>query len=134
MFWFCLYQLTIGPIAFIVVGETSSTRLRSYTIALARNAYNVWNIMSTCVAPYVLDPNEGNWKGKSAFLPAGLLALCFIWGFLRLPECKGRTYEELDILFQKNISARKFGSYELDVAEEIIDLNIHVDGKGEMME
>ena len=28
MLWYALYHLTIGPLAFIVVGETSSTRLR----------------------------------------------------------------------------------------------------------
>lgn len=36
---------------------------------------------------------------------------CFIvlvWAYFRLPECKGRTYRELDILFERRTSARKF--------------------------
>jgi SP family general alpha glucoside:H+ symporter-like MFS transporter len=33
LLWFCGYELTIGPVAFIIVGETSSTRLRSKSIA-----------------------------------------------------------------------------------------------------
>jgi hypothetical protein len=31
----------------------------------------------------------------------------FAWSFFRLPEAKGRTYEELDLLFQKKVPARK---------------------------
>lgn len=105
LIWFCAYELTIGPVAFIIVGETSSTRLRSKSIALGRNAYNVFNIISFWVAPYILNPTEGNWKGKSGFLAAGLCLLCTIWAYFRLPECKGRTYEELDIMFSRRIKA-----------------------------
>ena len=37
--------------------------------------------------------------------------LCFVWAYFRLPECKGRTYEELDLLFAKEVPARKFKGY-----------------------
>lgn len=83
--------------------------------------------MSTVVAPYVLDPEEGDWKGKSAFLPAGFLLVCLIWGFFRFPECKGRTYEELDLLFANRVPARKFASYELDLDAEVVEHNAYVE-------
>ena len=38
----------------------------------------------------------------------GLAFLCLTWAFFRLPEPRGRTYAELDILFEQKISARKF--------------------------
>ncbi|KAM6480848.1 sugar transporter [Trichoderma sp. SZMC 28011] len=106
--WYVVYQLTIGPTAFIVVGEISSTRLRSKSISLARNAYNVANVFSATVAPYTLNPTAGNLKGKTAFLAAAFALLCLLWGYFRLPESKGRTYEELDLLFSQNIKAREF--------------------------
>ncbi|ERS95708.1 MFS transporter, SP family, general alpha glucoside:H+ symporter [Sporothrix schenckii 1099-18] len=112
--WYACYQLTVGPMAFIIVAETSSTRLRSKTIALARNTYNVGVICSSTVAPYVLGSTEGNWKGKSGFLAAGFALLILVWSYFRLPECKGRTYEELDVLFAKNLRARDFASYKFD--------------------
>lgn len=34
--------------------------------------------------------------------------LTFIWAYFRLPECKSRTFRELDILFERGVSARKF--------------------------
>ena len=114
LLWFCGYELTIGPIAFIIVGETSSTRLRSKSIAWGRNVYNVFSIISFTVAPYVLNPTKGNWKGKSGFLAGGLCLVVALWAFFRLPECKGRTYEELDIMFSKKLKAREFSKYEID--------------------
>ena len=114
LIWFSVYELTIGPVAFIVVGETSSTRLRSKSIALGRNAYNVFSIISFTVAPYILNPTKGNWKGKSGFLAGALCLLCAIWGFFRLPECKGRTFEELDIMFSRKLKAWEFESYVID--------------------
>jgi SP family general alpha glucoside:H+ symporter-like MFS transporter len=38
----------------------------------------------------------------------------FIWAFFRLPEPKGRTYAELDILFATKTPARKFASTHVD--------------------
>ncbi|PCD25469.1 hypothetical protein AU210_014573 [Fusarium oxysporum f. sp. radicis-cucumerinum] len=112
--WYSTYEMTIGPIAYIIVAEVSSTRLRSKTIGLARNAYNVINIAATCVVPHILNPTAANWKGKSAFLAAGFCILCAVWAWFRLPELKGRTYEELDILFTKNLGARDFKGYEFE--------------------
>lgn len=97
MLWFCLYLLALGPITYIIIGETSSTRLRNFTIAIARNAYNVFCMLSNGTAPVILNPGNDNWKGKSGFLAGGLGFLCCMWGVLRLPESKGRTYEELDV-------------------------------------
>lgn len=37
-----------------------------------------------------------------------------VWTYFRLPEIKGRTYEELDILFQNKVSARNFSKTKVD--------------------
>jgi SP family general alpha glucoside:H+ symporter-like MFS transporter len=49
-----------------------------------------------------------NWGAKSSFFYAGTCFACFIWAFFRLPEPKGRTYAEMDILFERRVSARQF--------------------------
>lgn len=116
MCWFTIFQLSVGPVVYIIIGETSTTRLRSHTIGLARNAYNLATVVNYVVGPYILNPTQGNWKGKCGFLTAGILIVCFAWGFFRLPEMKGRTYEELDILFARSVPARKFKDAPVDVA------------------
>ena len=38
-----------------------------------------------------------------------------------MPEPSGRSFAELDLLFQKGVSARKFATTQVDVFEEDID-------------
>lgn len=107
--WFAVWCLSIGPLPYIVNGEVSSTRLRAKTITLARSVYLILNIINTVVAPYILNPEWANWRGKAGLLTGGLTVLSLAWAYFRLPETGRRTYEELDILFaQENLSARKF--------------------------
>lgn len=39
--------------------------------------------------------------------------MAFIWAYFRLPEFKGRSFRELDVLFERGISARKFKDTEV---------------------
>ncbi|OKL61343.1 hypothetical protein UA08_03235 [Talaromyces atroroseus] len=118
LLWNCGYELTVGPAAYILVSEVSSTRLRSKTVALARNAYNLSLLINYFVGPYILNPTEGNWKGKAGFLSGGINIVLFIWAFFRLPETRGRTFVELDVLFsKKELKARDFKSHYVDFSE-----------------
>lgn len=49
---------------------------------------------------------------------AGTCFLAFVWAYFRLPECKSRSYRELDILFERGIPARKFKETVVDDKEE----------------
>ncbi|KAH8670303.1 MFS maltose permease MalP [Tricladium varicosporioides] len=103
-----VYDITVGPVCYSLVAEIPSTRLKTKSIVLARNLYNVAGIVNGIIVPYMLNPTAWNWKGKSGFFWAGMCFLCFSWTYFRLPEPKGRTYGELDILFEQGVSARKF--------------------------
>jgi SP family general alpha glucoside:H+ symporter-like MFS transporter len=63
----------------------------------------------------MLNPDAWNWKGKTGFFWRSLCFCCVVWTFFRLPEPKGRTFGELDVLFERGISARKFSSSIVDV-------------------
>lgn len=65
----------------------------------------------------MLNPDAWNWKGKAGFFWGSLCSLCVLWAYFRLPEPKGRTYSELDVLFERNISARHFTKTEVDPFE-----------------
>jgi SP family general alpha glucoside:H+ symporter-like MFS transporter len=47
--------------------------------------------------------------------------LCIIYTFFRVPEPTGRTFAELDLLFERGISARKFATTEVDVFDEPVN-------------
>jgi SP family general alpha glucoside:H+ symporter-like MFS transporter len=123
--WLCVYYMTVGPICYAIVGEISSTRLRGKSVCLARVVYYVAKIISDVINPYMLNPTAGNWKGKTALFWSGCAFLFFIWAFFRLPETKGRTYEELDIMFAERIPARDFAKQIVDAYAE----DDHADGR-----
>lgn len=111
--WTFIYQMTVGPICFVVISEISATRLRERTIAIATAVQAVASVVFTVAMPYMFNTNEANWGGKTGFLFGGISCVCLAWCYFRLPESRGRTYEELDILFQRRIPARQFKDYDL---------------------
>ncbi|KAH8812602.1 general substrate transporter [Xylogone sp. PMI_703] len=130
MFWPFLTSLTIGSTAFSIVSEVSSTRLRSKTIALARNTFNLLNVIFGAVMPYLFNPDEANLKGKAAFIFVFLGLCCFVYVFFRLPELKNRTYEELDILFMTKVKARDFKKTEVRAYQEDVEMKDVVTVRG----
>ncbi|KAJ6149636.1 hypothetical protein N7471_000835 [Penicillium samsonianum] len=103
-----VYDSTIGPVCFSLVSEMPSSKLRTKTVVLARNLYNVLNLVTGIIIPYMLNVDAWNWRGKSGFFWGGLCILCLVWSFFRLPEPKGRSYAELDVLFENKVRTREF--------------------------
>jgi SP family general alpha glucoside:H+ symporter-like MFS transporter len=94
---------------------------------LARNLYNCLSILNGVIIPYMLNVDAWNWKGKAGFFWGGFCLLCVVWAFFRLPEPRGRTFAELDILFEKKVPARKFKSTQINLfAEEPAIVNQEV--------
>ena len=118
MIWLGLYSSLLGPESFTVAAEISATRVRIQTISIARNAYNVANIINGVIEPYLINPTEAGLKGKTAFVWFGICALTLVWAILRLPETKDKTYEELDVLFEKRTPAWKFAKARVDTMAE----------------
>jgi MFS transporter, SP family, general alpha glucoside:H+ symporter len=111
------FNCTIGPVCYSLVSELPSTRLRVKTVVLARVMYNVTCIITNILAGRMLNPTAWNWKGKTGFVFAGLTLICLAYCYLRLPEPKGLTYLELDILFENNAKAKKFKALQRQLAE-----------------
>ncbi|KAL2133060.1 hypothetical protein VTI74DRAFT_2964 [Chaetomium olivicolor] len=108
------YDATVGPVCYSLVAELTSTRLRTKSVVLARNMYNIMGLVTNIITPRMLNPTAWNWGAKSGFFWAGTCALCALWTYFRLPEPKGRTYGELDVLFENGVSARKFKTTAVD--------------------
>ncbi|KAK8134595.1 general substrate transporter [Apiospora sp. TS-2023a] len=118
LLWLFVYYLTVGPICYAIIGETSSTRLRTKSVCLSRIVYYAAQIVCNVVNPYMLNPTAGDWKGKTGFFWGGMSFLFFVWTWFRLPEMRGKTFEELDILFARGVGTREFGGYRVDAYAE----------------
>ncbi|KAF3938796.1 hypothetical protein ABW19_dt0203088 [Dactylella cylindrospora] len=113
--WATIYQLTVGTVCYSLVGEIPSRRLLIKTVALGRCAYIVVNIICSVLTPYMINPTAWDWEKLTAFFWAGICFCSIIYTFFRVPEPTGKSFAELDLLFEKKISARSFATTNLDV-------------------
>lgn len=90
LLWVLIYDFTVGvslslssyregahapqPLAYAIVGEVSSTRLRTKTVGLARNCYNVVQVVSVILITYMINPAAWNLHGFAAFFWVRLLS------------------------------------------------------------
>lgn len=109
------YGLTIGPICYCLVAEIPSTRLRIKTVVLARNSYNIASLCANFLNPPILNPLGWNLHGKGGFVWSGFCLSVLVWTYFRLPEPKGLSSAELDVLFENKLSARDFRRRNIDI-------------------
>ncbi|KAG0644856.1 general substrate transporter [Tuber brumale] len=105
--WF----LTIGAMGYVILGETSSPRLRSKTIGLTTVVQSLWGLIMNFAIPYFVNPDEANLRGKVGFIFGGTSLLATVWVFFCVPEFKGLTFSEIDERFKMRVPARKFQEY-----------------------
>lgn len=109
--WNFTFDWSVGPVAYAIFCEVSATRVRSKTIAVATAIQAVVGIIMTVAIPYLINPDQAALRGKLGFFFGGLSLPCLAWCWFRVPEMKGRTYEELDIMFERGVRTREFKGY-----------------------
>lgn len=112
--WAFFYQVSIGAVAFVLLGETSTINLRAKTAALATATQSVFGIVMNIAVPYMVNPDEGDLKGKVGFIFGGLGLIATIVCFFYIPDLKGRTFEEIDVMFINRVNPRQMGEYSIE--------------------
>ncbi|CAL3962899.1 hypothetical protein PZA11_000068 [Diplocarpon coronariae] len=115
-----VFFCTCGPVIYTVVTEIPSTHLRQKSVALARAAYNVNVLIYGQLVPRMIQNSWWNWGAKSGFFYGGCMSIGLIWAFFRLPETKGRTFAEIDILFKNKVRARDFSKIKVDLGAQTV--------------
>jgi MFS transporter, SP family, general alpha glucoside:H+ symporter len=118
--WALCYQLSVGTVCYSLVAELSTRRLQIKTVVLGRNLYNVVGIICSVLTPYMLNPGAWNWGNYTGFFWAGICFCCIVYTYFRVPEPQGRTFAELDLLFERGVSARKFATTEVEIFDEAV--------------
>jgi SP family general alpha glucoside:H+ symporter-like MFS transporter len=108
------FFVTVGPVCYIIVPEVPSVRLRNKTVVFSRACYDAFALMANYVNTPILNPTAWNLKGKGGFVWGAFCVLSLLWAFFRLPETKGRTPAELDVLFENKTRTRDFKKMRVD--------------------
>jgi hypothetical protein len=112
--WSFTYQSTIGSVAWPIITEVSKSSLRGHTQSLATVTTGLVGAVSGVLLPFAVNPDQGNLGGKIAFIYGTILTLSCIGVWMYYPETKGRTFAEIDRLFEMGVPPRQFEKTILD--------------------
>ena len=110
-------DISVAPLSYTLVSEIPSSLLRNKSVVIARFCYATVNIVANVLTPYQLNPTAWGWGARSGFFWAGSCALGLIFTYFFVPEPKDRTIAELDLLFEKKVSARNFSKAQVHISE-----------------
>jgi SP family general alpha glucoside:H+ symporter-like MFS transporter len=113
-----LFTLGPAPASWIIIGETSSIRLRPLTTGVGRAAYYLVNIPCIFLGSWMLNETGANLGGKCGYVWAATAFICTAAAWWWLPEMKGRSYREIDILFKRKVQARKWKNTTVDANDD----------------
>ncbi|ORY27930.1 and other transporter-domain-containing protein [Naematelia encephala] len=106
--WVLCYGASAGPIGFVAAAETSTPRLRAQTTSFNLGCYGLGFVVFQWSVSYMISPDAANMGVKAIYIWAGLLIPTTVILYFFYPETYGRTYWELDELYERKIPARKF--------------------------
>ncbi|KAJ5118198.1 general substrate transporter [Penicillium atrosanguineum] len=113
-----LFTLGPAPASWVIIGETSAIRLRPLTTGMGRASYYIVEIPCIFLGSYMLNPTGGHLAGKCGYVWGATGLVCLVTAYFFLPEMKGRSYREIDILFNRHVPARKWKETEVDVQDD----------------
>ncbi|KAJ5087237.1 hypothetical protein N7456_010853 [Penicillium angulare] len=113
-----LFCLGPAPASWVIIGETSSVRLRPLTTGIGRGAYYLVNIPCIFLSSYMLNTDKWNLGGQSGYIWAGTAFICTAMSWYWIPEMKHRSFREIDILFNRRVQARKWEKTVVDIRDD----------------
>ncbi|CAA7266660.1 unnamed protein product [Cyclocybe aegerita] len=91
----CFYSMGWGPLPWVYVSDIFPTRTRHYGLALASSSQWLWNFVISKITPNLVTA-----LGYKLFLMFASINIGGMGLFsLLIPETKGRSLEEMDIIF-----------------------------------
>jgi MFS transporter, SP family, general alpha glucoside:H+ symporter len=108
-------SLSYGPAvgaSVAVMGEVSSSRLRAKSLGISISAQYIFSTVWTIVVPYLFNQDQANLGGNIGWIFFGMGLIMLFVIYFDVPGTKGRSFEELDVMFEKGVSARHFEEFQ----------------------
>lgn len=103
------FQVGWGPLSHVVAAEIPTMRLRDQTYAIGACFNIALQFAISFSLPYLLNAPYANLGAKVGFIFGSTAFCAIIFSIIGIPECKGKTLEEIDNLFLEGVPIRKFG-------------------------
>ncbi|KAG7133082.1 Hexose transporter HXT15 like protein [Verticillium longisporum] len=97
-----------APLSHVVAAEIPTTALRDLTYAFG-SVFNITIQFAVSFSiPYLLSPAYAGLGSKVGFIFGSTSFLAILFAWFCIPDCGGKTLEEIDGLFLRGVSVRKF--------------------------
>ena len=106
------YALSWAPLSYTILGEAATSRLKEKTNNLATSISVITTFVVSFTLPYLLNPPYAALGARVGFIYGSMSAISVVAAWLLIPEMKGRSLEEVDEMFEKNIAVREFRDYQ----------------------
>ncbi|KAK0611311.1 hypothetical protein B0T14DRAFT_594440 [Immersiella caudata] len=91
-----------------VAGEVSATRLRAKSLGIGSAFGAVAGTFWTIVMPYLFNQDQANLGGNIGWIFFAMGVAYLVLLYFDVPGTKGRSFEELDTMFEMGVSSRRF--------------------------
>lgn len=109
------FALGWAPLSHVVAAEIPSSRLRDQTYALGSFFNIVVQFAISFSIPYLLYAPYAALGSRVGFIFGSTAVCALVFTVLCVPECKGKTLDEIDQLFIQGTPLRKFRTATVDI-------------------
>ncbi|KAI1352560.1 general substrate transporter [Xylaria sp. FL0043] len=95
------FASTWGPGSWVLIGEIFPLPIRARGVALSTASNWLWNFIIGFITPYMVDKDKGNLGAKVFYIWGGLCATTIIFTWFLIPETKGLTLEQVDMMLEE---------------------------------
>ena len=103
-----VFNLALGPAVWVVTSEISTGPNRGKLMASSTGTNWFCSWLVTFTFPYLFNSDGANLSARVGFIYGSLMLAAAVWIFFFLPETSGRSLEEIQVMFQHGVPARKF--------------------------
>ncbi|KAM0452068.1 hypothetical protein ACHAPV_009692 [Trichoderma viride] len=106
------WSLSFLSVSVLLPPEISTPKLRSHTMAYTVACCQTTAVITTFAVPQLTSADAANLGAKTYLVFAGCMAFVIVWSYFLMPETKGRTYAEIDEMYDKKVPMRNWSTYE----------------------
>lgn len=106
------YAFGYAPLAYVISSEVPSLKLKDKTYRVGMLMNILFAFLVAFTLPYLLNKPYANLQAKVRFIYGVFSALGLIYTYFFIPECKGKSLEEVDFCFYKGVPLRQFSTYD----------------------
>jgi sugar porter (SP) family MFS transporter len=106
--YIAFFASTWGPVAWVITGEIFPLQVRAKAMSLSVASNWLWNFGIGYATPYLVnkEPGSAGLEVKVFFLWGATCACCLIFTYFCVPETKGLSLEQIDLMYQHTVPAK----------------------------